>query len=91
MLMTGLAAIVSLARIGMRLFWSVVGRTTPRLRAIEAGPVALLVILCIGLTIAADPVMSYLDAAAQGLSSPQTYIDAVLSAEPSVAMAEGLQ
>ena len=48
MLMTGLAAIVSLTRIGMRLFWSVVGRTTPRLRVIEAAPVALLLLLCVG-------------------------------------------
>lgn len=87
MLMTGLAAIVSLTRIGMRLFWSVVGRTTPRLRVIEAAPVALLLLLCIGLTIAADPVMTYLQAAAQGLTAPQTYIDAVLSADPSAAVA----
>ncbi len=90
MLMTGLAAIVSLARIGMRLFWSVVGRTTPRLRVIEAGPVAILLLLCIGLTIAADPVMAYLQAAAQGLSTPQTYIDAVLSADPNAARAGGV-
>jgi multicomponent K+:H+ antiporter subunit D len=67
------------------LFWSVVGRATPRLRVIEAGPVALLLLLCVALTIAADPVMTFTQAAAQGLSAPATYIDAVLSAQPATA------
>jgi multicomponent K+:H+ antiporter subunit D len=85
MLGTGLAAIIAVTRVGMRLFWSVVGRTTPRLRVIEAGPVAMLLLLCVALTIAADPVMSFTQAASRGLSAPQTYIDAVLSAQPAAA------
>jgi multicomponent K+:H+ antiporter subunit D len=85
MLGTGLAAIIAVTRVGMRLFWSVVGRTTPRLRVIEAGPVAMLLLLCVALTIAADPVMSFTQAAARGLSAPQTYIEAVLSAQPAAA------
>jgi len=88
MLATGLAAIIALARIGMRLFWSVVGRTTPRLRVIEVGPVAVLVLLCIGLTFAADPVMTFMKAAGEGVSSPQTYIDAVLSAGATESLAQ---
>ena len=55
----------------MRLFWSVTGRTTPRLRLIEAGPVAFLILLCIGLTVAAGPVMAYIDSAARMLSAPR--------------------
>ncbi len=89
MLGTGLAAIIALTRIGTRLFWSVVGRTTPRLRVIEAAPVALLLVVCIGLTIAAEPVMTFMQAAAQGLSSPQTYIEAVLSVDPNAVAAAG--
>jgi multicomponent K+:H+ antiporter subunit D len=89
MLVTGLAAIIALTRVGMRLFWSVVGRTTPRLRVIEAAPVALLLLLCIGLTVAADPVMTFMQAAAQGLSEPRTYIEAVLSTTPSRESAGG--
>jgi multicomponent K+:H+ antiporter subunit D len=80
MLVAGLGALIGLTRIGMRLFWSVVGRTTPRLRVIEVAPIALLVVLCIGLTLAADPVMSFLQAAANGLENPQAYVNAVLSA-----------
>jgi len=74
----GLAGLIALSRIGMRLFWSVTGRTTPRLRIIEAGPVAFLVLLCIALTVAAGPTMTYLDSAARTLREPQTYIRAVL-------------
>jgi multicomponent K+:H+ antiporter subunit D len=77
-----LAAIIALTRMGMRLFWSVVGRTTPRLRVIEAAPVALLIVACVALTMLADPVMTYMEAASQVLIAPQTYIDAVLSASP---------
>jgi multicomponent K+:H+ antiporter subunit D len=82
MLGTGLAAIIALTRMGMRLFWSVVGRTTPRLRVIEAAPVGLLIVACVVLTMLADPVMTYMEAAAQVLSAPQAYIDAVLTAAP---------
>jgi multicomponent K+:H+ antiporter subunit D len=81
LLIGGLAGIVALARIGMRLFWSVTGRTTPRLRIIEAAPVAFLLLLSIGLTVAARPVMKYLEVTAQTLRTPAAYVDAVLSAQ----------
>ena len=55
------------------------GRTTPRLRIIEAAPVAFLLLLCIGLTVAARPVMKYLEITAQTLHTPRHYIEAVLS------------
>jgi multicomponent K+:H+ antiporter subunit D len=78
---SGLASIVALSRIGMRLFWSIAARTTPRLRLLEATPVAATVLLCLGLTIAPDPVLRYLDEAARSLHRPDTYIRAVLSQE----------
>jgi multicomponent K+:H+ antiporter subunit D len=82
LLAAGLAGVIALTRIGMRLFWSVAQRTTPRLRVIEAGPVAFLILLCVAVTVGASPLMTYLDAAAQMLHAPQTYIDAVLSPPP---------
>ena len=78
-LLGGLAAVIGLSRIGLRLFWSVIGRTTPRLRLIEAGPVALLIALSITLTAGAAPVMTYLDSAARSLHSPDVYIRVVNS------------
>ena len=82
LLLGGFAGLLALSRIGMRLFWSVTGRTTPRLRLIEAGPVAFLILLCVGITVAADPVMAYIDSAARMLSEPRPYIRAVLPDDP---------
>jgi multicomponent K+:H+ antiporter subunit D len=78
-LLSGLAGVVALSRVGMRLFWSVAARTTPRLRVLEAAPVAALVVLCLSLTVAADPVTRYLDSAARSLHRPDTYIRVVLA------------
>lgn len=84
----GFAGLVALSRIGMRLFWSVTGRTTPRLTLIEAGPVTFLVLLCVALTVGAGPTMSYLDSAARTLERPETYIRAVLAASPTTLQAK---
>lgn len=78
---SGFVSIIALSRIGMRLFWSIAARETPRLRLLEAMPVAAMVLLCIGLTVAADPVTRYLEHAAHSLHQPDTYIHAVLSQE----------
>jgi multicomponent K+:H+ antiporter subunit D len=78
-LLSGLASLIALSRIGMRLFWSVAARETPRLRILEAAPVAAMVLLSLGLAYAAGPVTRYLDAAARSLHQPDTYIRAVLS------------
>ncbi|MEP7313621.1 MAG: monovalent cation/H+ antiporter subunit D [Pseudomonadota bacterium] len=74
----GLAGLIALSRVGMRLFWSVTERQTPRLSITEAGPVAFLILVCVGITLAAGPTMTYLASAAAGLADPQLYIDSVL-------------
>jgi multicomponent K+:H+ antiporter subunit D len=78
-LLSGFVSVIALSRIGMRLFWSVAARETPRLRILEAAPVAAMVLLSLGLAYAAGPVTRYLDAAARSLHQPDTYIRAVLS------------
>jgi multicomponent K+:H+ antiporter subunit D len=80
-ILSGFASVIALSRIGMRLFWSIAARTTPRLRLLEATPVAAMVLLCVALAIAADPVTRYLEHAAQSLHQPDTYIRSVLSQE----------
>jgi multicomponent K+:H+ antiporter subunit D len=87
-LVSGFAGVVALTRAGIRLFWTVTARTTPRLRVLEAAPVAFLVVLCIVLGTAASPIMRYLDHAATSLHEPQDYIRNVLdprSGEPGAA------
>jgi multicomponent K+:H+ antiporter subunit D len=78
---SGLVSLIALSRMGMQLFWSVGARATPRMRLLEAAPVATLVLLCLALTVAADPVTRYLDSAASSLHRPDTYIETVLSQE----------
>jgi multicomponent K+:H+ antiporter subunit D len=78
----GLAGLIALMRVGMRLFWSVTGRQTPRLLLTEAAPVAFLILVCVGITVAAGPTMTYLDSAAAGLADPQVYIQTVLQLTP---------
>jgi multicomponent K+:H+ antiporter subunit D len=80
-LLSGLASLIALSRVGMRLFWSIAARETPRLRVLEAAPVAALVLLSLALSVAAGPVARYLDSAARSLHKPDTYIHAVLSNE----------
>ncbi|RIQ19155.1 monovalent cation/H+ antiporter subunit D [Bordetella avium] len=81
-LLSGLAGLIALGRMGIRVFWSSEDRSTPRLRLLEAGPVAVLILLCVALAAGAGPVSAYLDAAAQSLDAPADYVNAVLSKQP---------
>jgi multicomponent K+:H+ antiporter subunit D len=90
LLAAGLSGLIALTRIGVRLFWTVTGRTTPRLRVIEAGPVAFLLLLTMGMTVAAGPVMTFLESAAGTLHDPDMYIEAVLSPQPLPTTAEAM-
>ena len=87
-LASGFISLVALTRVGIRLFWSVTARTTPRLRVSEAAPVAFLVTLAVVLGTAASPVMRYLEEAAASLHDPQSYIRVVLSSRPAIAETE---
>jgi multicomponent K+:H+ antiporter subunit D len=78
-ILSGFAGLIALSRIGMRLFWTTSTRITPRLRLVEAAPVAALVVLCLVLSAAAEPVTRYLQSTARSLHEPDTYIRTVLS------------
>ncbi|QJR14812.1 monovalent cation/H+ antiporter subunit D [Usitatibacter palustris] len=77
LLVTGLAALVALARAGVAIFWAEAS-AVPRVLLIELAPIAALLALCLALTIAAGPAMRYFQDAADALHSPKAYVDAVL-------------
>ena len=80
--LSGFASVIALSRIGMRLFWSVAARTTPRLRLLEAAPVAALVLLCLALDRRARiPSRDTSSTRRSSLHQPDTYIRTVLSQE----------
>ena len=91
LLVSGLAATVTLAKAGIRHFWASGGRYVPRLKSVEVIAVLSLIFCCIAMTIWAEPVMRYTGATAEGLHRPRSYIDTVLSmkALPGVVQADG--
>lgn len=82
MIATGLLALIALSRAGIRHFWATHDRVAPQLRVLEGLPIAMLLALCIALTVMAGPMMRFTQATADALHSPGTYIRAVMQAKP---------
>ena len=80
LIVSGLAAMIALNRVGIRTFWTSIEGTIPRVFLVEITPVLLLLAACIFLSFQAGPAMQYLDATAKALAEPQTYIGRVMSA-----------
>ena len=80
LILSGLATLIAMTRAGIRAFWAAPDRAMPRVRLIEMGPVAVLLILCAVQTIQAGPIMNFTRATAQSLHAPQDYIHDVLGA-----------
>ncbi len=79
---SGLVAIVSLMRFGVRTFWAAETVGPPRLHAAEALPVAALLLASVLLTVQAQPVLDYLGRASADLHHPALYLDKVLGTPP---------
>ncbi|NTE85367.1 monovalent cation/H+ antiporter subunit D [Agrobacterium rubi] len=77
---SGLAALISMTRAGIRTFWGSLEGTVPRVLVIEIAPVLLLLAMTLAMTIAAGPVMRYLQETARIGSLPESYIQGVMSA-----------
>jgi len=76
---SGFATIIAMARAGVRRFWAAPNGRPPRVRAIELAPIALLLGLCIALTVGAGSLIRYLDEGARALHAPGGYVDRVLA------------
>jgi multicomponent K+:H+ antiporter subunit D len=79
LILSGLAAIIALSRIGIRIFWATETQSMPRVHVAEMTPVMLLLAVCGALTVEAGPAMRYLQSTADSLHAPRTYIERVLS------------
>ncbi len=82
LLVSGLAATVSLIRAGIRHFWSMGGRAAPQVKGLEAISIVTLLLVGLALTVGAEPVTRYTRAAAAELHAPRSYIEAVSSTRP---------
>lgn len=76
LLVSGLATLISLVRIGVQVFWTTEG-AGPTVRALEIGPVVALLVLIIAMTIWAEDVLRYMDAASSALHTPPIYTEGV--------------
>ncbi|QFY62893.1 monovalent cation/H+ antiporter subunit D (plasmid) [Rhizobium grahamii] len=79
-ILSGVAALISMTRAGIRTFWSSIEGTVPRVLVIEIVPVMFLLLLTLGLTVQAGPAMQYMDSTIRTLRKPSVYIDAVSKA-----------
>jgi multicomponent K+:H+ antiporter subunit D len=78
LILSGLATLIAMTRMGIRVLWASPDRAVPRVRVIEMAPVALLLILCAVQTVQAGPIMRFMQATAQSLHVPQDYVRGVL-------------
>lgn len=78
LVVSGLAMMIAMLRTGINTFWAPTDNEVPRVRVVEMAPVALLLGLCLVLTVLAGPAMAFLQTMADALYMPGFYIDAVL-------------
>ncbi|NHX02303.1 monovalent cation/H+ antiporter subunit D [Pseudomonas koreensis] len=78
LILSGLAALMAFARMGIQRFWTPEERPSPLLRKLECAPIFLLLGLSIALTFKAEPLLRYTEATADALNNPQQYVMAVL-------------
>ncbi|GGE54247.1 monovalent cation/H+ antiporter subunit D [Agaricicola taiwanensis] len=82
LIISGLAAMISIVRAGIRTFWAPIEGVVPRVTVTEILPVGFLLALCLGMTIFGERVMRYTEAASISLHRPSGYIRDVLSTPP---------
>ncbi|MEO3385900.1 monovalent cation/H+ antiporter subunit D [Mesorhizobium sp. CAU 1741] len=80
LIISGLAALISVSRAGIRAFWAPVEENVPRVLLIEIAPVAALLAMTLFLTVQAGPIMRFMEATAAGLHSPRSYVEGVMGA-----------
>jgi len=80
---SGLIAIISMLRFGVRTFWATPVATPPRLHLSEVTPITVLLLLSVAMTVQARPLFDYLGRASADIHRPSNYIERVLT-EPAV-------
>ena len=78
--LSGIAALISMTRAGIRTFWSSIEGTVPRVLVLEIVPVMFLLTLTLLVTLGAAASMAYMDTTIGILGNPQNYIDTVRDA-----------
>lgn len=88
MIATGLLALLSLVRAGIRHFWATEEQNSPSLRVAEGLPIAVLLACCVALTVQGGQLMGYTQRAADALLAPDVYVRSVMGTQPEPSPAE---
>ncbi|MGE0666164.1 MAG: monovalent cation/H+ antiporter subunit D [Sphingomonadales bacterium] len=80
LVVSSLAALLALIRAGMRSLWDP-DREIPYVRLVEVVPIGLLLILCVAMTVMAEPAMRFAGETAKALHEPTRYVGGVLGQE----------
>lgn len=78
LILSGLSALVAMSRAGIRTFWAPVDAVVPRVFLIEIVPIGVLLAMTMALSIQAGPVMRFMEATAEGLHAPWSYVEKVM-------------
>ncbi len=79
--LSSFTAVVALLRTGVEAIWAPTDRTIPRVRGVEFGAIAGLLIACVVLTTHGDWVLDYTDGTVAWLERSQDYVASVLGAD----------
>ena len=82
LVLSGLASLIALGRVGIQRFWKPEERPSPVLRRYECLPIVILLGLCLTLSLQAEPLLRYTQDTAASLQVPEGYIKAVLGTRP---------
>jgi multicomponent K+:H+ antiporter subunit D len=88
LILSGLATLIGLVRIGIQTFWAVEGEP-PRVLALEFAPVLVLAGLLLLLTVKADVTLRYMQETASAMLQPKVYAEGVLGAPRAIDVQEG--
>ena len=79
-ILSGLIAVISMMRFGVRTFWASGATEPPKVHRSEVAPILFLLALSVLMTVQANPLFGYLARASDDIHRPGNYIGRVLSA-----------
>ena len=82
LILSGLASLIALTRVGVQRFWTPQERPSPLLRRNECVPIMILLGLCVLLAVRAEPLLRYTADTAALLDDPKQYVMTVLGTQP---------
>ncbi|MFT0891515.1 monovalent cation/H+ antiporter subunit D [Pseudochelatococcus sp. G4_1912] len=85
LILSGLSAMLAMTRIGIQTFWSSIEGAVPGVRGVEIAGVAFLLLLCVGMTVRAGPILDFMEKTALSLHAPTQYIHSVIPAHAEAA------